>query len=979
MRIALTIILKLCLFLTFLAACSSDSSSISNTISTIPQNGWRLIFVDSEEMVGEDGRAVNAFDGNPDTFWQTEWLNRQTPYPHEIQIDLGMAYTLESFRYLPRQDGNSRGWIKDYAFFVSNSSSNWGGAVAEGAFADSATEKTVVFSTPAIGRYIRIVAQSEISGQSSASMAEINLVGSVYSDPLPPAATINSPIGDLTVTAGDVLFFSANTSDPNGLDLNYHWDFGDPSIPDITVRDPGSVQFSNPGTFTVTFTATNSAGLSEADNRLITVLNPSSSDLIPQTGWSLVYVDSQELVGENGRGVNAFDGNPGTIWHTEWFNNQPPHPHEIQIGLGAIYELSSFRYLPRQDASKTGRIGIHAFYLSLDGTNWGYPVATETFRDSAEEKESFFIPQPARFIRLVTFNSTRGDEFTTMAELNLMGMPFTGNLPPSGVISTPATNLTISTGEWVDFNGAAADPDQNLPLTFHWHFGDPTIGNAGTANPAPVQFNHPGTYTATFTVTDSLGRADAVPGTRVVKVVDSFGDTLIPQANWTLRYIDSQELVGEDGRGVNAFDGDPGTFWQTEWSDNQPRHPHEIQIDLGSAYALDTLHYLPRQDGSPNSRIKDYVVYVSGNGVDWGHAAAMGSFADTATQQTVLFAPKTGRFIRLVSLNEVADTAYASAAEINVEGVCQTPYVKLVSPLTRHLQGATDLTVIAAVCLNHDHYPGWGVKLTVTDNGGSTHEVILTGPPYDYTFQGLDTGEYEVEAFIVDAVGRIVSGIDTHDWSLQVGIGDYYVAIGDSITEGVGDDLADDNQSQDGRNFAVGYTPVLNDRLTTTRGFPHTVVNEGIGGIKSAGGLANLPDVINRYPGGDYYLIQYGTNDSLGPLPVPSGQGLNPGDAGYPGSFKDNMQRIIDTVLSAGKAPYVAKVPFTLSGTTRNNLIRQYNVVIDELVLKNGIEVVPPDFFSYFEANPSELTDTVHPNGQGYQAMANLWHNALTQ
>ena len=86
-----------------------------------------------------------------------------------------------------------------------------------------------------------------------------------------------------------------------------------------------------------------------------------------------------------------------------------------------------------------------------------------------------------------------------------MGMPFTGNLPPSGIISTPATNLTISTGEWVDFNGAAADPDQNLPLTFHWNFGDPTIGNAGTANPAPVQFNHPGTYTATFTVTDSLG------------------------------------------------------------------------------------------------------------------------------------------------------------------------------------------------------------------------------------------------------------------------------------------------------------------------------------------------------------------------------------------------------------------------------------------------------------------------------------------
>ena len=153
--------------------------------------------------------------------------------------------------------------------------------------------------------------------------------------------------------------------------------------------------------------------------------------------------------------------------------------------------------------------------------------------------------------------------------------------------------------------------------------------------------------------------------------------------------------------------------------------------------------------------------------------------------------------------------------------------------------------------------------------------------------------------------------------------------------------------------------------------------DEGIGGIKSAGGLAKLPDVIG-IPG-VIILIQYPVpNDSLGPLPVPSGQGLNPGDARYPGSFKDNMQRIIDTVLSAGKAPYVAEGSLYAFGETRIS-IRQYNVVIDELVLKTASRSYRLISSAILRPTRSQLTDTVHPNGQGYQAMANLWHNALTQ
>jgi lysophospholipase L1-like esterase len=256
-------------------------------------------------------------------------------------------------------------------------------------------------------------------------------------------------------------------------------------------------------------------------------------------------------------------------------------------------------------------------------------------------------------------------------------------------------------------------------------------------------------------------------------------------------------------------------------------------------------------------------------------------------------------------------------------------------------------------------------------------EATVYSSPYQATFTGLTQSEHTVSAVIVDDLGQEVLGETTQDQVTQVGIGDYYVAIGDSITYGVGDDYPADNNSNDGRNTEGGYAPILNNLLTSAKGYPHTVAKEGVPGYTSVRGLDRLPSVIEQHPNSQYYLILYGTNDSGGALPLPSGQGLNPGDAGYTGSFKDIMQQIIDLISAAGKQPYLAKIPFTLKGVTRNDIIQEYNIVIDELISSNGITVVPPDFYTYYENHQTEMSDDLHPNGIGYQAMANLWFNAL--
>lgn len=52
----------------------------------INRNNWKLVYVDSEETVKEDGKATNAFDGNTETYWHTAWSDSDVP--HEVQINM---------------------------------------------------------------------------------------------------------------------------------------------------------------------------------------------------------------------------------------------------------------------------------------------------------------------------------------------------------------------------------------------------------------------------------------------------------------------------------------------------------------------------------------------------------------------------------------------------------------------------------------------------------------------------------------------------------------------------------------------------------------------------------------------------------------------------------------------------------------------------------------------------------------------------
>src|SRR5262249_1796381 len=132
------------------------------------------------------------------------------------------------------------------------------------------------------------------------------------------------------------------------------------------------------GTYPLTIVAAGGGFNKVAPLSLIVASNgpPPPPGIIPQAGWTLKFVDSQETFCGSFTGQMAFDGNSNTLWQSSYCLSSPPAPHEIQIDLGATYNVSGFKYLARQDLLSRGKVKGFEFYVSVDGTNWGTAVAT---------------------------------------------------------------------------------------------------------------------------------------------------------------------------------------------------------------------------------------------------------------------------------------------------------------------------------------------------------------------------------------------------------------------------------------------------------------------------------------------------------------------------------------------------------------------------------------------------------------------------
>ncbi|MFJ3978171.1 discoidin domain-containing protein [Streptomyces sp. NPDC090021] len=148
---------------------------------------------------------------------------------------------------------------------------------------------------------------------------------------------------------------------------------------------------------------------------------PAATVDLSRAGWTATASD-EETTGENGRAANVLDGNANTIWHSKWTSPAAPLPHSITIDMHRTAVVSALVYAPRADGPN-GRAGAYTVSTSTDGTSFGSPVASGTWRDDDTVKTATFTrAEHTRYIRLTVTSEAGGrGPWTSAGEIRLSG------------------------------------------------------------------------------------------------------------------------------------------------------------------------------------------------------------------------------------------------------------------------------------------------------------------------------------------------------------------------------------------------------------------------------------------------------------------------------------------------------------------------------------------------------------------------------
>ena len=229
-----------------------------------------------------------------------------------------------------------------------------------------------------------------------------------------------------------------------------------------------------------------------ADNQ--TEANINIGGLIAQNTISIKSASTEETSGEganNGKAINAIDGDPATFWHSQWTGTAAVMPHTIEFNLGKTYNVSSLRWLHRQNNSN-GNTKTANIYISNDGIAWGNPELI-TIPDLTTTQTIDITAKTGQFVKLVIQSNHPGTNNSSLAEINFYGCEYTGPITANSslkenitvnIYPNPTTNKVNITGN----NILQIDILNNSGQTIK------TIANPSTNNTVDLHNYPPGTY-----------------------------------------------------------------------------------------------------------------------------------------------------------------------------------------------------------------------------------------------------------------------------------------------------------------------------------------------------------------------------------------------------------------------------------------------------------------------------------------------------
>ncbi len=422
--------------------------------------------------------------------------------------------------------------------------------------------------------------------------ARVNVTVSKPGADTKPAASISSPVSDMSVTEGGSVDFQGSVTGGNAP-FTYLWDFNGGSA-NVSVEDPGSVTFHKAGTYTVTFTVkeTDKPEDSSTASRTVTVnkavgdTNPVAAISSPQSNITVTEGESLNFQASVTDG-NApftylwdFDGaaaafnaeDPGnvtfyeagayTVVFTVTDADGDTGKAQVLVTVNkAVPDTKPIAFISSPAADVTVKEGESVFFEG-NVTDGNAPFTYLWNFSGGSAISNIEDPGAVTFhtagIYTVTFTVTEtgkpGDNSTASRTVTVeKSVPDT---VPDAAIVSPVSDMTITEGESVTFEGSVTGG--NAPFQYLWNFGG-SIPNANVEDPGAVTFHTAGLYAVTFTVTETGKPEDKDTAAVTVTVVKSSGDTVpvaaiaSPPANATINEGESLNFQGSVTGGNAPF------------------------------------------------------------------------------------------------------------------------------------------------------------------------------------------------------------------------------------------------------------------------------------------------------------------------------------------------------------------------------------------------------------------------------------------
>ena len=169
--------------------------------------------------------------------------------------------------------------------------------------------------------------------------------------------------------------------------------------------------------------------------------------------------------------------------------------------------------------------------------------------------------------------------------------------------------------------------------------------------------------------------------------------------------------------------------------------------------------------------------------------------------------------------------------------------------------------------------------------------------------------------------------------------------FGDSITAGLG---VDKDQA---------FPALIQDRIDSL-GMKYEVINGGLSGETSAGGLRRIDWVLQRKI--DVMILELGGNDGLRGIDL--------------SSTKENLQQIIDKVESTYPEVQIILAGMQVPPNLGQEYTRQFQEIYPSLAEKNDLPLIPTIMNKLGGSEQFMQSDGLHPTSKGHELIAEtIW------